>query len=1057
MSILVIDVGTSGLRAAIVRPDATVDHVHYRAAPADTPFPGLVEFDAARAGRRRARGRPRPRWPSGGPVDAVGITNQRASTIVWDRAHRRAGRPGARLAGPAHGRRLPRRCSRARPRDLAPNQSATKVAWLLDTLRPRPRPGPLLRHGRHVGRLDAVATARCTSPTARTPASPACSTATARRGTTRCSTRSRIPTVDAARRSSTRPASSARPPRLPGAPADRRHRRRPAGARSSARAASRPGLAKITFGTGGMLDLCTGARTAGHRRPRPARHASRSSPGAAAATITWGVEAIMLSAGTNVEWLRRRPRHPRRRAAESHDVAAACDDTGGVRVRAGAARPRARRSGTTAPAARCSASPGAPAGPRSCGPCSRASPSGAPTWSRRPRPTAGVADPGAAGRRRHERQPDVRAGARRRHAAPGRGLPGHRGHHARRRPSSPGWPSARGRAWTTSPPAGAPARSVEPAGRSTATGGPTPSIAPAAGYPTCPRSTSRVAPLGPGQEGCGRHRTSNCITMPGKDHSLVDTTALGEHGPASRRRFLQAVGLGGALSALPLVARSAGAQSGSTTTAAAGSETTASATPVTTTTAPPRRPTADDEIAARLRAVDRAQRHCGVRGRARSGRRARRSRRTSTPSSRSSVSTTRRTGSPCRVCSAGRRPAPPTRPLDDEFGPLFTTGSLDEVLTAAIALEDDRRRHAPDAARQLQGTDGAALIASILRHRGPPRHRAQRTERERRADARVRPRARRRCPDPRRLPGGVTPMVDRTDDIDAPSFLDRRGFLRLGGFTVAATAVLAACGSDEGAGPEEITQAGSAPAGSRGPERRRHRQHAAAHRHLAPLQRHGRDRHGARSRRRSAPRWPPPPSRTCRSCRSRPTRGRSDHEHRRSAVRGEEPRLRHTGDPARRCAARGQPKPEKPIRSDSSTPSRRSRRRRAGNGSVAVPSGPALAVMQIGAVHARVATVFARIISPENIVTLDDFATAAPAAAAAASTTTVETGLPTTVGGAAAAPEGRRPATPTSPCTRCRQPSARWHRSRSCSAMSTSSTGRRSASRSTSRRRASTR
>jgi len=62
-------------------------------------------------------------------------------------------------------------------------------------------------------------------------------------------------------------------------------------------------------------------------------------------------------------------------------------------------------------------------------------------------------------------------------------------------------------------------------------------------------------------------------------------------------------------------------------------------------------------------------------------------------------------------------------------------------------------------------------------------------------------------------------------------------------------------------------------------------------------------------------------------------------------------------------------------------------------------------VMQIGAVHARVATVFARIISPENVVTLDDFATAAPAAAAAASTTTVETGLPTTVGGAPAASE----------------------------------------------------
>src|SRR5262245_18149326 len=46
-SILVVDVGTSGLRAAIVRPDASVEHVHYRRLPPATPFPGLVEFDAA--------------------------------------------------------------------------------------------------------------------------------------------------------------------------------------------------------------------------------------------------------------------------------------------------------------------------------------------------------------------------------------------------------------------------------------------------------------------------------------------------------------------------------------------------------------------------------------------------------------------------------------------------------------------------------------------------------------------------------------------------------------------------------------------------------------------------------------------------------------------------------------------------------------------------------------------------------------------------------------------------------------------------------------------------
>ena len=46
--ILVIDVGTTGLRAAAVGPDATIRHVEYRWFPPDTPFPGLVEFDAGR-------------------------------------------------------------------------------------------------------------------------------------------------------------------------------------------------------------------------------------------------------------------------------------------------------------------------------------------------------------------------------------------------------------------------------------------------------------------------------------------------------------------------------------------------------------------------------------------------------------------------------------------------------------------------------------------------------------------------------------------------------------------------------------------------------------------------------------------------------------------------------------------------------------------------------------------------------------------------------------------------------------------------------------------------
>jgi glycerol kinase len=48
-----------------------------------------------------------------------------------------------------------------------------------------------------------------------------------------------------------------------------------------------------------------------------------------AGVVTWGVEAIMLSAGTNVEWLRD-DLGVIGDAAESHTVASECDDTGDV-------------------------------------------------------------------------------------------------------------------------------------------------------------------------------------------------------------------------------------------------------------------------------------------------------------------------------------------------------------------------------------------------------------------------------------------------------------------------------------------------------------------------------------------------------------------------------------------------------------------------------------------------------------------------------------------------------------------------------------------------------
>ena len=114
-SVLVVDVGTSGVRAAIVRPDATVEHVHYAPVLPDTPAPGLVEFDAA-AMADAVLAVARAALADGGPVDGVGIANQRASTIVWDRATGGAAGPGHRLAGPAHGRAP---ASRSRPRASA--------------------------------------------------------------------------------------------------------------------------------------------------------------------------------------------------------------------------------------------------------------------------------------------------------------------------------------------------------------------------------------------------------------------------------------------------------------------------------------------------------------------------------------------------------------------------------------------------------------------------------------------------------------------------------------------------------------------------------------------------------------------------------------------------------------------------------------------------------------------------------------------------------------------------------------------------------------------------
>ncbi len=157
MSILVVDLGTSGVRAAVVRPDATVEHVHHRPVLPDTPAPGLVEFDASAMATAALEVATRA-LAEGGPVDAVGIANQRASTIVWDRKSGVPRGARSRLAGPPDRGHLPRAPGPGLPG--GPQCLGHQVGSHPRRRRPRSTPGASrrvgLRHRRHLGRLDTV-------------------------------------------------------------------------------------------------------------------------------------------------------------------------------------------------------------------------------------------------------------------------------------------------------------------------------------------------------------------------------------------------------------------------------------------------------------------------------------------------------------------------------------------------------------------------------------------------------------------------------------------------------------------------------------------------------------------------------------------------------------------------------------------------------------------------------------------------------------------------------------------------------------------------------------
>lgn len=136
--VLAIDAGTTGVTCLMVRTDGTIAGRGYREVTQHYPQPGWVEHDPAEiAAAVRAAGRAAVAGAGTMPV-CIGITNQRETVVMWDRA----------TLQPLHrsivwqDRRTAERCAalgdraewiRARTGlELDPYFSATKLEWLLN-------------------------------------------------------------------------------------------------------------------------------------------------------------------------------------------------------------------------------------------------------------------------------------------------------------------------------------------------------------------------------------------------------------------------------------------------------------------------------------------------------------------------------------------------------------------------------------------------------------------------------------------------------------------------------------------------------------------------------------------------------------------------------------------------------------------------------------------------------------------------------------------------------------------------------------------------------------
>ena len=142
-NLLAVDQGTTSSRAILFDRRARPAAVSQVELPQNFPHPGWVEHDATRIWKDTlavCRSAVRESGVDAGSVEAIGITNQRETTVVWER---QTGRP----IHPAivwQDRRTADRCAELREDGveaqvqhltgllLDPYFSATKITWLLD-------------------------------------------------------------------------------------------------------------------------------------------------------------------------------------------------------------------------------------------------------------------------------------------------------------------------------------------------------------------------------------------------------------------------------------------------------------------------------------------------------------------------------------------------------------------------------------------------------------------------------------------------------------------------------------------------------------------------------------------------------------------------------------------------------------------------------------------------------------------------------------------------------------------------------------------------------------